>query len=846
MTVGRRATLSLAALLALLALEATPGAALAKPRVKQIHGTYRFRGSLLMRRGEIFLVTKTVRIVAGGNITVDGPIELAPGAGLTLDAGGRLRINAPVRPAPAGTRRAASARGGTCANPPILERSETFGVDVNASEYANSGSTDAEGDGCNGQSIVISATFGGIDINAAVVAGAGGHGRDNAKLELGRPGGCHGAGQNTVVRGGNGGDGGNVTITGHPKAITGGAVIGAQHVRAGDGGIGGSVTATSPNGGGYQSGAPLAASSGRGGDGGDARLDYGDSHVTFGHAGGGGFPGSVNVFGGNGGAPGCDGGGFFVTVGRAGEVGHGSFRLPRAPRDAHVSIEGGNASETPPFSGDGGRGGELTLHGGSERRHGRGRTTFLESLSIFRFGNAGPGSNGCPTRPGGGGGRDGDFTTSIAKPLDGRIHVAPGSRNDVAYSFNGGAGGDGTPPGRGWQPIRPLAADGLQLKDSWQKGADGKPCPLPRVSYSDHPFNDIQSWVAGGSTVDPAEPNDVFALGQTSGGVYKIVDFSTTLNGPNPAFGGGTGEIALPAPPNVNGYSGISRPAPGYVGAWAPSGMMHLVYSRFTDAGMALGATNVSTGTALFSTPQIFDFRTGAGSLFVVSTDVDSVSHNPGLASFAVSATGVVSAGPCPTPTIFPHTNPTLSSVAYDPASSRFYFAGAVNMFADTGFFSTDGSCANATSPVSLGLNAGQTLPVVSAAGDGDAFVLAGVPAPNNDQKLALYKVDANGAAVPGFATWFSSPGLQAFPNSLFLDGGDVTALGDLSALMLYVVVNENTGALDRGLSVNPLQTTTPGATFSIMQSAQQPAPGTFVIFSDDSGQQGGVTVLNR
>ena len=119
-TVGRRGILSLIALLVVLGIGVMPGAAVAKPRLKRIHGTLRFRGSLLMRRGEVFLVTRTVRILARGNITVAGRIELARGAGLTLDAGRRLVINAPIGPAPAGTRVAGAAAGSGCSEPPIL------------------------------------------------------------------------------------------------------------------------------------------------------------------------------------------------------------------------------------------------------------------------------------------------------------------------------------------------------------------------------------------------------------------------------------------------------------------------------------------------------------------------------------------------------------------------------------------------------------------------------------------------------------------------------------------------------------------------------------------------------
>ena len=122
--------------------------------------------------------------------------------------------------------------------------------------------------------------------------------------------------------------------------------------------------------------------------------------------------------------------------------------------------------------------------------------------------------------------------------------------------------------------------------------------------------------------------------------------------------------------------------------------------------------------------------------------------------------------------------------------------------------------------------------------------MLGGIPAPGNDQKLALYKLGASGTAVPGFTTWTSPPGVQAFPGRVLLDDGDVVGVGDLGGKNLKAYVNAATGALDPFYQMNPFLFTTTGTTFSVLQSAEQPAAGTFVIFSNDSGSQGGVTVV--
>src|SRR5579863_4672180 len=71
-----------------------PSALAAGCGTKQVGGTIN-APSLTVKLCKDYLVTSSLKIVASGNVQIDKPILLAPGAGLTIDAKGKLIIDAP-------------------------------------------------------------------------------------------------------------------------------------------------------------------------------------------------------------------------------------------------------------------------------------------------------------------------------------------------------------------------------------------------------------------------------------------------------------------------------------------------------------------------------------------------------------------------------------------------------------------------------------------------------------------------------------------------------------------------------------------------------------------------------
>jgi hypothetical protein len=308
----------------------------------------------------------------------------------------------------------------------------------------------------------------------------------------------------------------------------------------------------------------------------------------------------------------------------------------------------------------------------------------------------------------------------------------------------------------------------------------------------------------------------------------------------------------LPAAPTSHGWSAAIRIGPGLTAVFAPGAPVaandqRLAYYLFNDQGTLLAPDSISTGSVAFSTPTVYSFRNPSGGVTVVAAEVDGISHSAAVFTGTVSKTGETTAGPCgPTPTIFPQGQgyPFISGISYDLEGGRFYFTGVAPGFIKTGFFTTDSACRNATSPVALGDNAGQTLPVVAAVGGGKAVVFGSQPAPNNDQRNVAYKVDYSGSPVAGFTTWSGPPGGQAFATRLFVNGSSMVGIGDVGGTVSVPFLDLTTGAPNPAVTPNPLMFMTTGATFSYPQWAEQASPGTFVVGTNDSNGGGGLTVI--
>jgi hypothetical protein len=503
---------------------------------RKLHGTLHVH-ELTIRRCKAYLVTKPLKIVASGSVTIDSRIELAPGASLTIVAKGPIVNRAPIAPAPL------NAAGGTtaqamvgCPPPPNIDEESSLGITVDDPMTAPSGGTAPNGEGCRGGSIDLGSsstlvTGGSIEVDAMLRAGDGGPGGLIA-TRPGEPMPCYGeAIRRTLngppgpanvafVNGGDGGAGGSVYL--RTVSLVVGRVIAndARYIRAGDGGAGGSAGGPAPigpvfapNGPAGEGGGSIEVLTGNGGTGGSGKIIEhhfvrADQTFNVGIPGQGGGPGSAYVKAGDGGGSNCIGGAAKVGVGQPGQGGVGSTIARGAPAEATVQISGGNGNPGPAtYQGFGGSNGYVAQVYGRESFTSE---PYAPTVEFDGFGDAGEGANGCaiPTiGPGGPGGKGASVWTY------GRLIVAHNS-------FNGGNGGNGVGVGGAGAPG---AADSRALSyASFMPGHPGSGCPQSMRT----------------------------AIGGLSDGSGSLLAYSIQTNESANAF-----ELILPTGVNVSGVS---------------------------------------------------------------------------------------------------------------------------------------------------------------------------------------------------------------------------------------------------------------------------------------------------
>jgi hypothetical protein len=448
--------------------------------LEQMHGTIHV-ASVTIRPCRGYAVAKSLTIMATGSVTIDKPIEVSSGASLKIIARGPIVNNAPIEPLPAGHAAARAADAPACPSPEIYEKSEVFGLTINAPVTAPSGETGAYGYGCRGTTIVLSAFVSKIVINAPVHAGKGGPGRANVSIERGIPGPCRApaiSGDETVVKGGNGGPGGDVDLDTQNR-FSGGAVLGQHFIYAGDGGTGGGAGAgvpiQAPTGGANHSGGDIVAYPGNGGDGGNAQW----GRRLVGHTGAGGSPGNVYVDAGNGGPPNCNGGNIEVDIPKGGQP--GSLSLPALTPESDVWVGGADGYPGIPPNGDGGNGGSVTIQGGvpvaSQSK--TGKAAFVGRLKIIDAADGGPGANRCPA-PGDKGGNGGNGGNLVLPTGLHTIYIGAPAQSTITNSFNAGPGGSGNPGGASGAGGTGVVRFDV-VHDSFQPSDRGGTCP--RTAY---------------------------------------------------------------------------------------------------------------------------------------------------------------------------------------------------------------------------------------------------------------------------------------------------------------------------------------------------------------------------
>lgn len=435
---------------------------------QQIAGEVR-RVSLTIPPGAVHQVTANTVLWADSTLTIDGSLELHPGASLRL-YGRRVVISGVVRPsAGAGLRFGDSPMNTTAPRGDVL----VAGLDL-----LLSGSIASPG------SIFLGSTAstpvgGSLVVRGDLIAGDGAagttlqrHGEDGGDVISGGPrmpsdfgtvptlplrlfesieietpmgqanpvtirGGHGGAGFDIVFRSdaelisanvvhataGNGGDGGYVAFySGDPSE---GYVVGSPEplIKGGDGGAGGWLILSGQEklrdgSGPSNQGESLDGTTGDGGGAGHSSLAGFSGGAE--QSGAPGASGSAVVAGGNGTSGGA-GGSIQLRIGNSAD--------PLVPRPAvHITdaVDGG-ASSAPTVPG--GEGGTVSI----QSRGGPGPAADLAVIELVRVGRGGAGFNGCAMAPLGPGSAGGDAGRRDLKGL-----VALG-----AQTFNGGRGGDG-------------------------------------------------------------------------------------------------------------------------------------------------------------------------------------------------------------------------------------------------------------------------------------------------------------------------------------------------------------------------------------------------------------------
>ena len=246
--------------------------------------------------------------------------------------------------------------------------------------------------------------------------------------------------ENAPVRGGQGGDGGDcrgAAINGRPNVLFGDNTVGGDaRFTTGHGGMGGTVTLD---------GAVDSGSSGKfqSGDGGRA----GDANVTAGDGGDGLSGGNSSGLLGRGGAPGVvDGNLIPGTAGRLGVI----------------VIGGGNGGTAASNQQNGGNGGFISLVN-RDNAPAEGQLTIRDACS------GGDGFFGCLQQTNG---TDGGNVNPVPLFEPASLRMGNLVLGLVENSFNGGDGGDGTPPGNGGR-----FGEDEQGQPLGVSGNNGAPCP---------------------------------------------------------------------------------------------------------------------------------------------------------------------------------------------------------------------------------------------------------------------------------------------------------------------------------------------------------------------------------
>jgi hypothetical protein len=410
-----------------------------------LHGTMHV-GNLVLASGSCYRVTSSLTVMARGSVVIEKPLALSPGAGLTIDAAGGIIVKAPIEQQPGAKPVVARASSSFCPDTdPIVLTAYHLPIEVDDPITGLNGGT-VDGVGCPGQSVYLTAfssalqgvvaqrliaryvpatvvpaiarvfgiaglgetsetlhvlavllsiPSGVIAVHAKIQAGDGGPGAISYKVQGSASYECHQfVGQKTVLFGGRGGRGGDVTLSTFNLGLFGGGigtgsgspddgefnVVNGYYVHPGSGGRGGSIgtafaAASAPPGGSGQEGGDIVADTGGGGDGGLGTLNawyaVRSNKVAY-HSGHGGGPGDAFVNAGGGGLPNCNGGDAVIKVGQPGLnaniPGEGRPSSP-VPDYAGVQVSGGDVNggnanpgpATSPSDAQGGAGGSVTI-----------------------------------------------------------------------------------------------------------------------------------------------------------------------------------------------------------------------------------------------------------------------------------------------------------------------------------------------------------------------------------------------------------------------------------------------------------------------------------------------------
>lgn len=429
--------------------------------------------TFVLPAGETRTVTGDLLIATTGDLTIAGHLLLTPGVSLALIAEGALTISGNVDPLPAeadATSRQAGAEpfclwagpfvdcSGMFVAPPgtdfLYTGTSALGVsprltisgglicsrarDGRSREEAGQDGGDIELGTARAielaaqrfsfvvrnPSEAVSAT-----INGALQAGEGGAGfSDSTGVR---------SGLNLDLRGTDGGRGGAVTI----QASEGVTYGPNAYVQAGSGGAGGRAVGRATDASGrLEPGGDLVARTGHGGDAGQVRVNGELANPPGGGVASSGPAGNMVVAAGRGG-PGGRGGNARLTPGARGARAPGEAPSDPVADATYVELSlgarGGDA-DTPGMAG--GDGGTIWILPADRRAAIR--------LVVTGYGGGGDGFNGCATTPaqagtnGGSGGQPPDFALDCGPDVDVVSATFSGA-------FDGGRGGDGTPPGLG-------------------------------------------------------------------------------------------------------------------------------------------------------------------------------------------------------------------------------------------------------------------------------------------------------------------------------------------------------------------------------------------------------------